>query len=233
VAGAAIALLVGVAVLCVPPARAAEHVVRPGENLTAIARRYGVSVDALVQLNGVDDPNHVLAGTRLRVPGSGSTSTASSKGSARTASSSGATVEQPLSFTISDSQRRRTARLLEQAAVEFGVSPSLLKALTYTESRWRQDVVSATGAVGVGQLLPGTAEWIATVMGEPDLDVASRGDNIRMSARLLRLLLDVTGSTKRALAAYYQGIGSVLRTGTSSGGAAYASVIRARQAWFA
>jgi len=62
--------------------------------------------------------------------------------------------------------------------------------LTYTESRWRQDVVSVTGAIGVGQLLPSTAAWLAQLMGEPDLSPYVRKDNIRMSAFLLRWLLD-------------------------------------------
>jgi len=124
------------------------------------------------------------------------------------------------------------SQLLDRAAREFGVKPSLLKALTYTESRWHQDAVSSVGAVGVGQLLPATATWLAGLMGEPGLDVRSTQDNVRLSARLLRLLLDRAGSTTRALAAYYQGIGAVLQHGVSTGGARYAAIITARQAWF-
>ena len=60
-------------------------------------------------------------------------------------------------------------------------------------------------------------------MGEPGLDVRSTQDNVRLSAKLLRLLLDRTGSTKQALAAYYQGIGAVLQRGVSTGGARYAA----------
>jgi soluble lytic murein transglycosylase-like protein len=135
-------------------------------------------------------------------------------------------------FDISDSERRETSRLLHRAAQEFGVPASLLKALTYTESRWRQDVVSRAGAIGVGQLLPETAQWLAEMMDEPGLDPTSKDDNIRLSARLLRFLLDETGSPKRALAAYYQGIGAVLRDGVSDGGARYARIITSRQSWF-
>ncbi|HEX6787370.1 MAG TPA: transglycosylase SLT domain-containing protein, partial [Acidimicrobiales bacterium] len=135
-------------------------------------------------------------------------------------------------YTLSEDQRRQVDQLLNRAAWEFGVKPSLLKALTYTESRWHQDAVSSVGAIGVGQLLPATATWLAGLMGEPGLDVRSTEDNVRLSARLLRLLLDRTGSTKRALAAYYQGIGAVLAHGVSAGGARYAAIITARRAWF-
>jgi hypothetical protein len=69
-------------------------------------------------------------------------------------------------------------------------------------------------------------------MKEPGLDPTSKVDNIRLSARLLRFLLDKAGSQKRALAAYYQGIGAVLREGVSDGGARYARIITDRQAWF-
>ena len=135
-------------------------------------------------------------------------------------------------FDITDDLQRQIARQLERAAKEFGVSPALLKALTYTESRWRQDAVSQTGAVGVGQLLPDTAGWLSTVMREPDLDLTSRSDNIRMAAFLLRWLLDHTSSTDAALASYYQGITAVLRSGVSPIGASYAHVVASRRAWF-
>jgi lipoprotein-anchoring transpeptidase ErfK/SrfK len=48
------------------------HVVQPGENLYRIALRYGVTMDALAAANGITDPNHVYAGQRLTIPGSGS-----------------------------------------------------------------------------------------------------------------------------------------------------------------
>jgi soluble lytic murein transglycosylase-like protein len=232
---AALATTVAVVSLAVSPAGAAEHTVRRGENLSTIARRHGVSVSALIRLNGLEDPNHLLVGTKLKLPSS-SRSTAASGGRSANKGSSKATTSttseaEPL-FSITKRLQRKIAREIERAAVEFGVSPSLLKALAYTESRWRQDAVSVTGAVGVGQLLPDTAEWLSNLMGEPGLDPTNRRDNIRMSAYLLRWLLDRTGSTKAALASYYQGIGAVLRDGVSSGGARYAKVVVARRAWF-
>ncbi|QPN58301.1 LysM peptidoglycan-binding domain-containing protein [Synechococcus sp. CBW1107] len=45
-----------------------QHVVRPGETLSEIAERYGVSVQRLIQLNGLKDPDLVEAGTRLKLP---------------------------------------------------------------------------------------------------------------------------------------------------------------------
>lgn len=49
------------------PDRYTTHLVRRGETLTSIARRYGITVDVLRQLNGLRD-DYVRAGQRLRVP---------------------------------------------------------------------------------------------------------------------------------------------------------------------
>lgn len=49
-----------------PPLR--SHVVRAGEGVFSIARRYGVDVQELVQFNGLADPNHVYVGQRLFLP---------------------------------------------------------------------------------------------------------------------------------------------------------------------
>ncbi len=49
--------------------QAAEHVVSRGESLSLIAERYGTSVDRLVALNQLEDPERLLVGTRLKLRG--------------------------------------------------------------------------------------------------------------------------------------------------------------------
>jgi LysM repeat protein len=44
------------------------HVVRPGENLTRIAARYGTTVQAIVRANRLSNPNHIWVGQRLYIP---------------------------------------------------------------------------------------------------------------------------------------------------------------------
>lgn len=44
------------------------HVVQRCETLTAIAKRYGTTVDALVKLNGLKNPNVLIVGQKLKVP---------------------------------------------------------------------------------------------------------------------------------------------------------------------
>jgi LysM repeat protein len=45
------------------------HIVRPGETLTRIAARYGVSVWAIASANGLANINHIYVGQRLTIPG--------------------------------------------------------------------------------------------------------------------------------------------------------------------
>jgi len=57
-----------------------HHVVQPGETLRGIARQYGVSVDELVTLNQLSDPNHIVVGQTLRVREGPSSSPAEASG---------------------------------------------------------------------------------------------------------------------------------------------------------
>lgn len=47
------------------------HVVQSGENLYRISLRYGVTMQALMQANGIADPNRIYAGQRLKIPAHG------------------------------------------------------------------------------------------------------------------------------------------------------------------
>lgn len=70
--GALEALVVILLVLLAPaPHHAAALTVQPGETLSVIAARNGVTVASLVEANGILDPDRVTAGRSLRLPGSG------------------------------------------------------------------------------------------------------------------------------------------------------------------
>ncbi len=53
-----------------PAASLAWHTVQPGETLSSIARRYGVSLSALQRDNGISRPEALRAGARLKIAGS-------------------------------------------------------------------------------------------------------------------------------------------------------------------
>lgn len=59
--------LVVVPILATVAIGADEVVVRSGDTLTGIARRHDLSIERLVALNGLSDPNRIFAGQRLRL----------------------------------------------------------------------------------------------------------------------------------------------------------------------
>jgi len=57
---------------CVPPARRTDgvwHEVKRGQTLWRIARTYGVDLYELADINNIEDPARIRAGTRLFIPG--------------------------------------------------------------------------------------------------------------------------------------------------------------------
>ncbi|MEA3338075.1 MAG: LysM peptidoglycan-binding domain-containing protein [Chloroflexota bacterium] len=52
-----------------PNASGETHVVQRGENLSAIAYRYGISLSTIGQANGIVNPSHIRIGQRLMIPG--------------------------------------------------------------------------------------------------------------------------------------------------------------------
>jgi soluble lytic murein transglycosylase-like protein len=101
---------------------------------------------------------------------------------------------------------RYSAKIAELAA-RFDLSPSLLEALVWQESRWRENAVSPVGARGLAQLMPGTARYLG-------VDSADPFQNLEGGARYLREQLDrFDGNLEKALAAYNAGPGRVERAG--------------------
>jgi LysM repeat protein len=107
------AVALALALLLPLPGLAGQVVVKPGETLSDIAARYGVSVDRLLQLNGIKDPKGLQVGTKLTVPGAPSSpsrggSSQGSGGQGNYTVKSGETISE-----IADRYGISTNRLLE------------------------------------------------------------------------------------------------------------------------
>ncbi|MXP41592.1 transglycosylase SLT domain-containing protein [Altererythrobacter soli] len=99
------------------------------------------------------------------------------------------------------------AAKVKELSARFDLSPALIEALVWQESRWRADARSPVGARGLAQLMPGTARDLGV---NPDDPFA----NLEGGARYLREQLDrFDGDVEKALAAYNAGPGRVLRAG--------------------
>jgi LysM repeat protein len=164
---------------------ASIHTVAFGETLSSIAAHYRTSVAALSRVNHISDPNLIVVGTRLKVSGR-------PKSPARAPVSSG-TVEQTL----------------ERQAASHDVPSSLVKAVAWEESGWQQNAVSKAGAIGVMQVMPGTARFVNQVLGGGHLQVRRMADNIHLGVMYLHHLLTTQPSERKALAAYNSGPGNV------------------------
>jgi soluble lytic murein transglycosylase-like protein len=99
------------------------------------------------------------------------------------------------------------AAALAQAAASANISPALLAALVWQESRWNPQAVSRKGAIGLAQLMPATARDLGVNPADP---IA----NLNGGARYLRQLLDLfDGNVEKALAAYNAGAARVRNAG--------------------
>jgi hypothetical protein len=104
--------------------------------------------------------------------------------------------------------RRRLEPVLVEAAYLFGLPVSLIEAVVKVESNFQTAAVSPKGAMGLMQLMPGTAKFLNVE------DPFCPRENILGGCRYLRLLLDFFGqSLPLALAAYNAGFQRVIDAG--------------------
>lgn len=101
----------------------------------------------------------------------------------------------------------RYAAKIDELAARFDLSPALMEALVWQESRWNESARSPVGAQGLAQLMPGTARYLG-------VDARDPFANLEGGARYLREQLDrFGGDLEKALAAYNAGPGRVERAG--------------------
>ncbi len=103
---------------------------------------------------------------------------------------------------------QRYAAQIEQAARAAGIPPALLAAVVWSESGFNPSATSSAGAVGLTQLMPGTAAGLG-VTDRRDPAQSLRGG----AAYLAQQLQSFGGRTDLALAAYNAGPGAVRKHG--------------------
>ena len=100
------------------------------------------------------------------------------------------------------------ASIVRGHAANYHLNAALLAAVIEEESKFNADAKSRTGALGLMQLQPATAEGIALRTGGSKFVTSDLYDpeiNVRYGAWYLRHLLDKYGNERTALAAYNAG----------------------------
>ncbi len=99
-------------------------------------------------------------------------------------------------------------REILKAQRDYGLDPGLLLALIRTESAYQADIMSASNARGLMQLLPATANKVAEQLGQAKPGALALFDpvlNIRYGSWYLKALVDGFGHEALALAGYNGG----------------------------
>lgn len=96
--------------------------------------------------------------------------------------------------------------MADQAATRYGIPTDLFRRLIKQESGWNQGAVSSKGAIGLGQLMPNTAQELGVDPNDP-------AQNLDGAARYLSQHYQTFGDWPTALAAYNSGAGNVRKYG--------------------
>lgn len=205
------------------------HVVRPGDTVSGLAARYGTTVGALESANHLGAAGLIVVGQRLQVPGAAVGTPTSHAAPRHTLS----TVEQHRALLAGRPEPSKdwVRSVIVATARRYGVDGSLALALAYQESGFQQAVVSGDDAIGVMQLLPGTAAWLSEDIAGRQLDPFDPRDNITGGVLLLHTLLRVA-PLRTAIGAYYQGLGSIRARGMYDDTRAYVANVLANRSLF-
>ena len=168
-----------------------RYVVKPGDSLTAIAKRHGITLTTIAKVNHLNPTRPLLIGVKLRIPASTHVAAAA------------------VSVTNAGSVRDS----LDHWSSYYGIDQGLARALAWMESGYNNTVVSNVGAQGVMQLLPTTWDYVETVLIGHKVDHGADGNVQVGMAYLHHLLAAFNGDEQLALAAWYQGERSVKATG--------------------
>jgi len=121
-----------------------------------------------------------------------------------------APVPPPTPATPAAPQTNEPKQVIAEMAAQYGLPEKFISSVAKSESAFRTKAISPKGAIGVMQLMPGTAK-------ELGVDPNDVRQNIEGGTKLLRDLLvqyqNDPDQVRKALAAYNAGPGAVARYG--------------------
>ena len=215
-----------------PGRRVIRYTVRPGDTATGLAVRFHAWTDELRAINHLGRRSALYTGERIRIPvvvaaarrhghqaGKPHGSKAQHRPKVRQHQRHARPKAHPTRshrshrpWMYADASRAKVRRVIVRAARKHGVNPHLALAIAWQESGWQQRQISSAHAIGVMQVLPGTARWMSLYT-ERRLNPYGLYDNVTVGVVLIKVLKSLTHKRGHAVAAYYQGLGAVQEHG--------------------
>lgn len=205
-----------------PPATPATttYTVQPGDSLSAIATKHGVTLAAVIAANDLADPGMIYPGQKISVPGGKATTPAPVPNSENTfagytypdSTVNAAKANREALAARSVPSPAETAAIIRRIATQYGVDPRLALAIGWLESGHNQRAVSVANAIGTMQVIPMSGEWASDLAGRK-LDLLDVEDNITAGVVIIKALLHSAEDREQAIAGYYQGLHSVKTKG--------------------
>lgn len=226
------------------PTRAATHTIVRGDTLSGIAARYGTTVTALMNANGLNSTT-IYAGRVLQIPGASAAATPAAAPAATPqlvpntflhytypeATVSAANVNKAALLNVGVPTRDEMRSLVRSTAVSMGVDPALALAIAMKESGFNHASVSPANAIGTMQVIPSSGAWASDLVGRK-LNLLDPRDNVTAGVAIIRQLVRTSSSLDIAIASYYQGAGSVKRNGMFSDTKSYVASVKSYMAQF-
>lgn len=191
------------------------YVVQRGDTLSGIALAAHAPLTAVTALNHLSAADVIFPGQRLLLPGPAPTTPPPARSGA--AVLAGQPRRPPVRHAADANRAAASARpapgpdevegLVRGTARRFGVDPALAVAVAVQESGLDQRRVSSANAIGVMQIVPSSGRWASALVGR-HLDLLDTHDNVVAGVAILSALR-AKAPEEVAVAAYYQGLGSV------------------------
>jgi LysM repeat protein len=191
-----------------------SYIVKPGDTIGKIANRYHVSQAYLLAVNGLRRTDHIIAGRPLQVPMPAPKATKNNSFAGRTYADQVVAAADKNRAALKNRElpnRAQIRSLIISTTKRYGVDPELALAVSWQESGWNQRVVSPANAIGAMQVVPSTGRFASSIVGR-NLNLLKPADNVTAGVVLLGRLT-AAATLDIAVAAYYQGLGGVLKNG--------------------